>query len=714
LQITTIRLVFFKEFLEALRDYRTVVPMVFMSLAMGPLVTLAMPKIALSQAKAIITDHYKVAIVGNSHLISSEIIKNHLLTLTEIGAMPAQAAVDKGTVDAAIVTPPDFDQVTEHSFGTAQKIDIIYNGTRAKSSLARLFLATWTDGLNHIILEKRIKLLGIGLRAPPYINTREITPETLFGVASPFLQVILTCILMMMALLGVIYPALDAITGERERQTLEPLLMTQAERGELFAGKLLTVATTSYISVLLTLAGFFVAQFFQARVLGLTGFLEDSFPMKAIFPWPCFLMTALVMLPLCITLAAAALMFASYAKTIQQGQGYFLPLMLVALIPLPVVMVGSIHLNASVSAMPFLNAVVAFNDILCGYVNFGWLSLTALVSVAFCFLVVQLVSPLLAREDLLFGVEDSPARRFAAGDYRRELFFLFVLVFLLMFYGSQVLVLNYHLWGVALTQILVVLLPALIFVHYWLKLPLSAVINLSVPRGGLATMACTVLMAPMTIAVSALCVLLESKILPGTETLNKIMAKVLGIGDEPLLILIFIIGVLPGICEELFFRGVVLSLLPRRFSQAKLVAVVGTLFGAFHMSILRFLPTAVMGALLTFVRLRAGSLWPAMLLHCLHNSLSVVMTRNMPGDPAPWMFAAGITSGLLGFWLFMRVTALPSAPPSAPPDALPSAPPDAPPDALPSAPPDAPPDALPSAPPDAPPDAPQSADPHGQ
>jgi sodium transport system permease protein len=650
-------LVFCKEFVEALRDYRTVVPMVFVSLALGPLLTLALPKFAVAQAKAMITDTYKIAVVGNSKLIAEQLVKSHDLKMTDIGALPPQTAVDEGIVDAAIVAPADFDQVLSGDFSKSQKLDIVYNGTRAKSSLAKLLLSAWTKRFNQILLDRRIQSLGIGLKAPPYIHANEVTPETPFGVASVFLQVMLSCILVMMALLGVIYPALDAITGERERQTLEPLLMTQAERSELFAGKLLTVASTSYISVLLTLSGFFVAQFCQAKAVGLSAILEAALPMKANFPWPCFLLTAIFMLPLCITLSAAALMFASYAKTIQQGQGYFLPLMLIALIPLPVVLIGSIHLNASISAMPFLNSIVAFNDILSGYVNFLWLSVTAAVSIVFCFLVVQLAAPLLAREDLLFGVEESPARRMAAGDYRRELFFLFVFVFLLMFYGSQVLVLNFHLWGVALTQILVVLLPPLIFVHYWLRLPLSAMIKLSAPRGGVATMVATALMAPMTIAVATILVFLQSKILPGTEALNKIMSKAMGIDGQPLLLLILVIGVLPGICEEIFFRGIVLSLLPRRFSQTKLVVTVGTLFGAFHLSILRFFPTAILGALLTFVRLRAGSLWPAMLLHCLHNSLSVAITKYMPGDPAPWMFAAGICCGLFGLWWFVQATA---------------------------------------------------------
>ncbi len=458
------------------------VPMVFMSLAMGPLLTLAFPKIGLAQVKAIVKEKYTIALVGDSKLLADAIAKNPLVKLNEIGTVSAQVAVDKGTIDAALVAPVNFDQIAETDLSKAQKVDIVYNGTRAKSSLARFCLSNLVRDLSRTLLHQRMDRLGIKLKPPPYVETREVNPETPLGVASTFLQVSLSCFLMMMALLGVIYPSLDAVTGERERQTLEPLLMTQAERSELFAGKLLTVATTSYISVLLTMGGFFVSQFFQDRVMSLKGLSGASFPFYASFPWPCFLVTALVMLPLCITLSAAALMFASHAKTVQQGQGYFFPLMLISLLPLPVVLLGNIHLNAPISATPFLNAVVAFNDVLGGYVNFLWLAVTAVVSIGFCLIVVLLASPMLAREDLLFGVEDSPARRFAAGDYRRELFFLFVVVFLLMFYGSQVLVVNLNLWGVALTQILIVLLPALVFVYYWLRLPLSSVICLSACR----------------------------------------------------------------------------------------------------------------------------------------------------------------------------------------------------------------------------------------
>jgi len=660
LRLEPVKLVFFKEFVEAVRDYRTVIPMVFMSLALGPLLVLILPKIALIQGKAIIMDTYRVAQVGDSQLVAAEVKNAPDFKFVDIGSMSPQLAVDKGLVDAAIVIPSNFDQSLESNFKKVDKVDIVYNGTRSKSGMARLRLSMWWDGLNQRFLQRRIKHAGINIEQPPNVAMKEISPESPFGVTTPFMQLMLAAILMMMALMGVVYPALDAITGERERQTLEPLLMTHAERSELFAGKLLTVASTSYISVLLTLLSFFVCQFLQPWIYGQHTFLQDSFPFKAVFPWPCFLFTGLAMLPLCVTLAASALMFSSYAKTIQQGQGYFLPLMLLGLVPLLVVLLGNVHLNASVCAVPFLNCIVAFNDVLSGYIDFFWLIVSTLISVAFCFLAILLVSPQLAREDLLFGVTDSPARRFAANDYRRELLFLCALIFLLMFYGSQVLVLNYHLWGVALTQILIVLMPALIFVRYWLRLPLTTVIKVSAPRGGLATFFSMILMVPLTITTASACVYLQSQLLPGTDALNEVMAKTLGIGSEPLMLLIFVVGILPGICEEILFRGVVLSFLPSKYSQTRLVIIVGTLFGAFHMSILRFLPTAAMGALLTFVRLRCGSIWPAMILHCLHNSFSVVLTRYMSSDfssgGAVYFFAGGLAIGLLGLCLFIRAT----------------------------------------------------------
>jgi len=640
-----------KELVEAIRDYRTVIPMVFLSIVLGPLLTLSWPNLAATQAEKIVRDTYCVALIGDSPLMDKLLRRQPELKIVDIGTDVPQKDVDKGVIDAAIVLPPAIESLLESDLKSAQKIDILYDGAKLKSTIARLRLASIVEEFNRQILKRRMAKLDIHIQKPPYIEGREAEVNSPFGVASQFLQFMLTGILMMMALMGIIYPALDAITGERERHTLEPLLMTQAGRNELFTAKLLVVSTTSYVSVILTMIGFFASQFLQRGIMP-----AAAMGMAVNFPWPCFLLATLCMLPLCITIAASALMLASFAKTIQQGQGYFLPLMMLGLMPLPVAMLGDIHLGPAIAAVPFLNSVVAFNDILCGYVNFAWLAVAFISSIVFCLMLVKLASPLMAREDLLFDVQESPERRFAANDYRRELFFLCTTVFLLMFYGSQVLVLNYRILGLALTQILVVLMPALLFVHYWLRLPLDSVLKFGRPRGGMASIVSAALMAPATIALASLFVFLQSKIMPGAETIGKLMAKALELGNAPLLVLILVIGVLPGLCEEVLFRGVILSLLPRRYSQTKVIVVVGTLFGAFHMSLARFLPTGLLGALLAFLRLRSGSLWPCMVLHCLHNSFSVVLATYVPGDPPLWMYVAGLASGVVGILGFLKAT----------------------------------------------------------
>ncbi|MBS1998427.1 MAG: hypothetical protein JSS86_19015, partial [Cyanobacteria bacterium SZAS LIN-2] len=106
MQLERIRLIFVKELVEALRDYRTAIPMVFMSLALGPLLTVSWPSLATSQAQKIIEDTYRVALVGTSPQLRDLIMSQRELKLIDIENDPPQQQVDLGRIDAAIVLPP--------------------------------------------------------------------------------------------------------------------------------------------------------------------------------------------------------------------------------------------------------------------------------------------------------------------------------------------------------------------------------------------------------------------------------------------------------------------------------------------------------------------------------------------------------------------------------------------------------------------------------
>ncbi len=91
------------------------------------------------------------------------------------------------------------------------------------------------------------------------------------------------------------------------------------------------------------------------------------------------------------------------------------------------------------------------------------------------------------------------------------------------------------------------------------------------------------------------------------------------------------------VCEELFFRGAVLSSLAagwfgrRRRASVSLIASTATIFGAAHLIPSAFPALAAVGAGLAFLRLRSGSVIPGMLLHVIFNSIAVAAALSAGG-----------------------------------------------------------------------------------
>lgn len=105
-------------------------------------------------------------------------------------------------------------------------------------------------------------------------------------------------------------------------------------------------------------------------------------------------------------------------------------------------------------------------------------------------------------------------------------------------------------------------------------------------------------------------------------------------GERPLLVDVVILAVLPALCEETLFRGVLLRSL-RRFGPTAAVLGAGIFFGLFHGSPWRIAPTASLGILMGIVAWRARSLWPAVVVHLVNNLLVLVLVRAGHEEPPP-------------------------------------------------------------------------------
>src|SRR5439155_25432821 len=105
----------------------------------------------------------------------------------------------------------------------------------------------------------------------------------------------------------------------------------------------------------------------------------------------------------------------------------------------------------------------------------------------------------------------------------------------------------------------------------------------------------------------------------------------------------------------LAFRGILVSGLRRKFRPAVLIVVIGVIFGLFHVTLYRIVPTAALGMILTAIAMMTGSIFPGMLLHAGNNAIGILAGSYFSLDVLQWWhFAAAIAIFALSLWIIYR------------------------------------------------------------
>jgi len=118
------------------------------------------------------------------------------------------------------------------------------------------------------------------------------------------------------------------------------------------------------------------------------------------------------------------------------------------------------------------------------------------------------------------------------------------------------------------------------------------------------------------------------------------------------------VAVTPAICEELIFRGYLQRNLDRVVPAAVSIVIIGVLFGAYHLRFSQVLPLSVLGVYFAYVTWRTGSLWPAIVIHFIHNGSMVLLgqylqrsdtisTEQLEQMELPWYILAVSIAGVL-------------------------------------------------------------------
>jgi sodium transport system permease protein len=336
-------IVFLKEVVENLRDRKTVVNALVMGPLLGPIFFVLMMSFMINKQLDSAEKPLEVPVVG------AERAPNLVAWLRGQGMVvqPApddpSAAVREREAKVVLIVPARYPDTWR--LGQTSQVEIVYDSSDqdTRAPVARLNALLQGYGRQQAALRLSARGLSPQLTQPVVVAERDLASrQQRAGQLLSFLPYLLV----LGAFLGGMYLAIDTTAGERERQSLEPLLANPATRAQIVVGKLGATFAFAMTSMMLSLVAFsFAFRYIPLERLGMVVDLGAGFVVRA----------GLLMVPLVMCFAALQTIVAAYAKSYREAQTYLSLLMLLPMIPSVILMINPMKTELWMAAVPLLS-----------------------------------------------------------------------------------------------------------------------------------------------------------------------------------------------------------------------------------------------------------------------------------------------------------------------------------------------------------------------
>lgn len=335
--------VFLKEVKENLRDRKTVVNALVMGPLLGPVFFALMMGFIITKQLDSAEKPLQLPVVGAEH--APNLVAWLERQGVEIQPAPAdsEAAIRNRDSRAVLLVPASYGEHWRK--GETAQVQVLFDSSDqdGRAPKARISALLEAYSSQHSSLRIAARGLHPALLSPLAVAERDLASnQQRAGQLLGFLPYLLV----LGAFLGGMYLAIDTTAGERERQSLEPLLANPATRAEIVLGKLGATFGFAMASMMLSLVAFSVA--FQYIPL-------DRLGMRVDFGPGLILRAGLLMVPLVLCFAALQTIVAAYAKSYREAQTYLSLLMLVPMLPSVILMVNPMKGELWMSAVPLLS-----------------------------------------------------------------------------------------------------------------------------------------------------------------------------------------------------------------------------------------------------------------------------------------------------------------------------------------------------------------------
>lgn len=618
-----IKSLFKRELTDIFRDKKTLIMMVLVPLLLYPLLIVVMTLIT----SAVMSDQeekiYKAAFcqVEEAERIQ-DVLKEHeeefsyKLKIVET-ENPGEALLEKDL--NAYVTAEEKEGRVFYSIhylsaetDSVTAADVLYDGLELFREELR------KEAVEDLGLDENVVLYPINYEKTD-MSSKEESMGSMLGSIIPFLMITSIC-------LGAMYPAIDVTAGERERGTLETLLTLPVTNFELIMSKFLAVSviacTSAFLNILSMMAAFgFMFVFFAESVQNL------SFDFATFVP--AILFSIVIMLVFALLVTAVCMCVCIFAKSFKEANNYITPVLLVFMFSSYAGMLPDLKLTAATAAVPVINVTLLIKDLFSFQYNYGLFAVVLFCNVAYSLLTVMVLGRIYNSESVLFAEGFTSVKIFHKRSEMKQgqlpgygdLLLLLCILILGIFYVGSFATVKLGFAGVFVQQLMILLLP--VGYGWYVKTDFKKLFSLKAPRvkGVLSALCFFVGGFCLSLVLSSV---LSMVFKDSSESLQTQFDFLL---QAPFPAVVIVMAVLPAIGEELMFRGFVFGIMKEKTKPIAAVLMTGLIFGCYHFSLVKLIPTAFLGCLLAVLVYRTGSIFPAMLMHFANNFVSLFVSK---------------------------------------------------------------------------------------
>lgn len=646
-----------KELLEAYRDKRTLFSTILLPLILYPVLFIGVSSLMTRQTIKM-EEEVKVVAIENFDAYQEydndelnyivENIQQKFEENSKIRIYNGTTEIDSLLKDGIIHAVIKLDSV---SFAAPQTyyFEYKYDGSDDKSNIALRNVKSIISDFEKDVIKVRLSKITDLAENESFLNplsqeakmTNLASTQQMLGM---ILGRVLPYLLIMLLISGGAVVATDLVAGEKERKTLETLLVSAVSRNEIVLGKFLTIVTASLINVFVNM----FSMYFSFRHI----MSQASASMMGVdIPFSAFAWIGLSLLPLISLFSAVLLIISSYSRNMKEARSYESPILLVSMMLAMVSLFPGFEMNKGLALVPIVNISLLFKEIMSSGINYMHFGITVGSTIILNIIAITMTIKVFASEKVLFRTQTETS--FAGFKKNKKQFFtpgigiVFYMIMLgLLYYvgfGWQQKALvggtidqDVLIWAVIKTQLIVVGLPVLLLINIFFGRGKKGVERREIKAKSRRFLRLTKfkpinlvlvpLLAVPTVVISLWITKVVNYFYPIPEDYFAGMMDLMSGDQLSLPLVILAIAVLPAIFEELLFRG----LIPRFFENRGVwvtIFVTGILFAIFHLDFYKLLPITFLGSWLGYLLYTSRTIYMPMLAHFLNNFLAIISVQ---------------------------------------------------------------------------------------